>query len=232
MIVVMSPGATEAETERVLGEIRSRGLQAHLSRGEKYTVIGVVGNTADIDAEELGALPGVDRVVRVMKPYRLVHREARPEGTKVTLSCGGGTVTVGGREVVLAAGPCAVEDERSLLETARAVRQAGAVLLRGGAFKPRTSPYSFQGLGKEGLKILDRAREETGLAIRVEPAAQLVTQSGIEGGDLVVQTGKGGQRKTAGQRFSAARKLEVVHRNLFRHKGRMIQLRTLAVKAD
>lgn len=171
MIVVMSPGATEAETERVLGEIRSRGLQAHLSRGEKYTVIGVVGNTADIDAEELGALPGVDRVVRVMKPYRLVHREARPEGTKVTLSCGGGTVTVGGREVVLAAGPCAVEDERSLLETARAVRQAGAVLLRGGAFKPRTSPYSFQGLGKEGLKILDRAREETGLAIVTEVMA-------------------------------------------------------------
>ena len=171
MIVVMSPEATQAQTEQVLAEIRGRGLQAHLSRGERYTVIGVVGNTADVDAEDLGALPGVDRVVRVMKPYRLAHREARPEGTRVTLNWGGGTVTVGDREVVLAAGPCAVEDERGLLETARAVRQAGAVMLRGGAFKPRTSPYSFQGLGQEGLKMLARAREETGLAVVTEVMA-------------------------------------------------------------
>jgi len=169
MIVVMSPAATQVDVERVLAEVRSRGLEAHVSKGEKHTVIGVVGNTADIDPDDLGALPGVDRVVRVMKPYRLAHREARPEGTRVTLN--GGTVTVGGAEVVLAAGPCAVEDERSLLETARAVRQAGAVMLRGGAFKPRTSPYSFQGLGQEGLEILQRAREETGLAIVTEVMA-------------------------------------------------------------
>ncbi|MEW6399708.1 MAG: 3-deoxy-7-phosphoheptulonate synthase [Bacillota bacterium] len=171
MIVVMLPGATEGETEQVIAEVRGRGLEAHVSRGEKCTVVGVVGNTADVDPDDLGALPGVDRVVRVMKPYRLAHREARPEGTRVTLRCDGGSVTVGGREVVLAAGPCAVEDERSLLDTARAVRRAGAVMLRGGAFKPRTSPYSFQGLEREGLRMLARARDETGLAVVTEVMA-------------------------------------------------------------
>ncbi|MEW6547467.1 MAG: 3-deoxy-7-phosphoheptulonate synthase [Bacillota bacterium] len=171
MIVVMLPSATAEQTDRVVGEVRSRGLEAHVSRGEKCTVIGVVGNTADIDPEDLGALPGVERVVRVMKPYRLAHREAQPGGTRVTVRWNGGSVTVGGKEIVLAAGPCAVEDEQGLLETARAVRRSGAVMLRGGVFKPRTSPYSFQGLGREGLLMLARAREETGLAIVTEVMA-------------------------------------------------------------
>jgi len=171
VIVVMLPSATAEQTDRVVGEVRSRGLEAHVSRGEKCTVIGVVGNTADIDPEDLGALPGVERVVRVMKPYRLAHREAQPGGTRVTVRWNGGSVTVGGKEIVLAAGPCAVEDEQGLLETARAVRRSGAVMLRGGVFKPRTSPYSFQGLGREGLLMLARAREETGLAIVTEVMA-------------------------------------------------------------
>ncbi|MDI6823557.1 MAG: 3-deoxy-7-phosphoheptulonate synthase [Bacillota bacterium] len=171
MIVVMLPTATEEQTEGVVGQVRERGLQVHISRGERCTVIGVVGNTAEIDPDDLAALPGVDRVVRVMKPYRLAHREARPEGTRVTVRWEGGSLTVGGREIVLAAGPCAVEDEGSLMETARAVGRAGAAMLRGGAFKPRTSPYSFQGLGHEGLLMLARARRETGLPVVTEVMA-------------------------------------------------------------
>lgn len=171
MIVVMVPEANVDQVGRVVKTVEELGLEAHVSRGQRCTVIGLVGNTAAVDTEELESLPGVDRVVRVMKPYRLACREAQLQPTRVDIGEGAFRVTTGGGEVVIAAGPCAVEDERSLLETARAVRQAGAVMLRGGAFKPRTSPYSFQGLGGEGLSMLARAREETGLPVVTEVMA-------------------------------------------------------------
>jgi 3-deoxy-7-phosphoheptulonate synthase len=133
--------------------------------GAQRTAVGLVGNDGRVDASRLEGLPGVQEVIHVSQPYKQVSREWRPESTVVRLA---GGVTVGGNEVVAIAGPCSVETERQIVEAARLVKEAGAVILRGGAWKPRSSPYSFQGLGRPGLKLLTKAREETGLLICTE----------------------------------------------------------------
>ena len=133
--------------------------------GAQRTAVGLVGNDGRVDASRLEGLPGVQEVIHVSKPYKQVSREWRPESTVVRLA---GGVTVGGPEVVAIAGPCSLETERQVLDSARIVKEAGAVILRGGAWKPRSSPYSFQGLGRPGLKLLAKAREETGLLICTE----------------------------------------------------------------
>lgn len=165
MLIVMKHGATEAEIAAVCERIRERGYTAAPMPGAQRTAVGLVGNDGRVDGSAFEDLPGVAEVIHVSNPYKQVSREWRPENTVVTIAPG---VAFGGREVPIIAGPCSVESEAQILASARAVKAAGAVALRGGAFKPRSSPYSFQGLGKQGLELLALAKRETGLAIVTE----------------------------------------------------------------
>src|ERR687885_480313 len=165
MLVVMRHGAPEEDIQRVAATIEELGYQARPMPGKQRTTVGLVGNDGRVDASRLAALPSVQEIIHVTKPYKQVSREWKPESTVVRLP---GGLTVGSDEVLVMAGPCSVESERQILESARLVREAGATVLRAGAFKPRSSPYSFQGLGRAGLKLLARAREETGLLIVTE----------------------------------------------------------------
>jgi len=165
VLIVMRHGATADEVQKVVSVVEEMGYQAAPMPGAQRTAVGLVGNDGRVDASRLEGLPGVQEVIHVSKPYKQVSREWRQEPTVVRLA---GGVTVGGSEVVAIAGPCSVETERQIVEAARLVKDAGAVILRGGAWKPRSSPYSFQGLGRPGLKLLTKAREETGLLICTE----------------------------------------------------------------
>lgn len=165
MLVVMKHGATPEQVDRVVRTIREMGYDAEAMPGKQRTSVGVVGNDGRVDEARLVSLDGVLRVIHVTQPYKQVSREWQPDDTVIELSNG---VRIGGGEVVVMAGPCAVESEEQILETAQRVAAAGATVLRGGAYKPRTSPYSFQGLGEQGLKWLSLARRETGLAVVTE----------------------------------------------------------------
>jgi 3-deoxy-7-phosphoheptulonate synthase len=165
MLVVMRHGAPESSVRRVVDAIRELGYQARPMPGKQRTAIGLIGNDGKVDSSRLEALPDVLQIIHVSQPYKQVSREWRSEPTIVELDNG---TRIGGNEVVLMAGPCSVESESQILDIARRLRNAGASVLRGGAFKPRTSPYAFQGLGVEGLELLARAREETGLAVVTE----------------------------------------------------------------
>jgi 3-deoxy-7-phosphoheptulonate synthase len=165
MLIVMRHGAPEEDIRRVAETIEEMGYQARPMPGKQRTTVGLVGNDGRVDASRLAALPSVQEIIHVTKPYKQVSREWKAEPTIIRLP---GGLTIGGDEVVVMAGPCSVETERQILDAARAVREAGAAILRAGAFKPRSSPYSFQGLGVAGLKLLTRAREETGLLIVTE----------------------------------------------------------------
>ncbi|MGI6096989.1 MAG: 3-deoxy-7-phosphoheptulonate synthase [Dethiobacteria bacterium] len=164
MIVVMHAAAREEEINEVSRRLQKLGYGVHRSTGETCTVLGVIGEYNDSIALTLESMPGVDKVINVSKPFKLVSREFKKEDTVIEF----GDIKIGGPDVVVIAGPCAVEGEKELLESARIVKEVGVNILRGGAFKPRTSPYSFQGLEEEGLKYLSRAREETGLLIVTE----------------------------------------------------------------
>ena len=165
MLVVMQHGASPAEVDRVVKTIEEMGYQARPMPGAQRTAVGLVGNDGRVDSSRIEALPGVAQVIHVSQPYKQVSREWRPENTVVTIAPG---VSFGGDEIPIIAGPCSVESEQQILTAARAVRAAGATALRGGAFKPRSSPYAFQGMGKKGLELLALARRETGLAIVTE----------------------------------------------------------------
>ena len=165
MIIVMKSTAREEELQNVIQVIEELGYQAHVIRGTQRSVIGAVGDErGKARLQSLEAMPGVESVVPILQPFKLTSREFKPIPTVVKV----GDAEIGGDRVVVMAGPCSVESETQILETARAVKEAGAAILRGGAFKPRTSPYAFQGLGEEGLRLLAAAREETGLAIVTE----------------------------------------------------------------
>jgi 3-deoxy-7-phosphoheptulonate synthase len=165
VLVVMRHGATAAEIDRVVRTIEEMGYDARPMPGTQRTAVGLVGNDGRVDASRIEALTGVAQVIHVTQPYKQVSREWRPDNTIVTIAPG---VTVGGPDVTIIAGPCSVESEEQIIAAARAVRAAGASALRGGAFKPRSSPYSFQGLGRRGLELLALARRETGLPIVTE----------------------------------------------------------------
>jgi 3-deoxy-7-phosphoheptulonate synthase len=165
MLVLMQHDATTSQVERVVRAIEELGFSAHPIPGSRSTAIGVVGNETRIDSSRIEALPGVARIIHVSKPYRQVSRDVHAENTLVTLVPG---VTFGGASIPVIAGPCAVESEHQILAAARAVKAAGAVAIRAGAFKPRSSPYSFQGLGQRGLELLAFAGRETGLAVVTE----------------------------------------------------------------
>jgi len=164
MIVVMEPHVSDADVEHVVDRIKQLGLTAHLSRGVERTIIGVIGDERLIKREQLALLPHVENVIPILKPFKLASREFKGSNTVVDV----GGVKVGGDAIVIMAGPCSVESEEQLLAVANAVKSAGVQLLRGGAYKPRTSPYSFQGLGEDGLMLLSKAREKTGLRIVTE----------------------------------------------------------------
>jgi 3-deoxy-7-phosphoheptulonate synthase len=167
MIVNMSEKATEQEIAHIIERIREAGYQPHVTRGVERTIVAAVGNGRRHEIEALLVAPGVDNVVAIAQPFKLVSRQVRPERTVVKVG-GAGVVSIGGPGVVVIAGPCSVESREQLLSTAHAVKRAGATMLRGGAYKPRTSPYDFQGLGLEALKILREAREESGLPVVTE----------------------------------------------------------------
>ncbi len=164
MIVVMKHNASAADIDAVVRQIEARGYKAHLSQGTERTIIGVVGDDRPIQSHNFEMLPGVEQVVRILQPFKLASRDFHPTNTVIDVR----GVEVGGPRLTVIAGPCSVESRTQLLETAHAVKEAGADLLRGGAFKPRTSPYSFQGMGEDGLELLAEAREETGLPIITE----------------------------------------------------------------
>ncbi|MGQ9600320.1 MAG: 3-deoxy-7-phosphoheptulonate synthase [Anaerolineae bacterium] len=167
MIIVMKKDADEADIQRVAQRVVELGFHTHLSKGEERTIIGLIGDERPVNWEMLERMEGVEKVLRVLPAYKLASRDFKPENTVVSIQ---GT-RVGDRKVVVMAGPCAVENREQMREIAQAIREAGVHILRGGAFKPRTSPYSFQGLGQEGLEILAEMREEFGLAIVTEVMA-------------------------------------------------------------
>ncbi len=165
MLIVMHHNAEKKQVEAVIQAVESMGFKAAPIPGSERTAIGVLGNKGYVDDSTIRDLPGVQEVIHVSKPYKLVSRDFHPRGTLVKV---GGVVIGEGERPVMVAGPCAVESEEQILKTARAVKKAGADLLRGGAFKPRTGPHTFQGMKEEGLKLLALAREETGLPIVTE----------------------------------------------------------------
>lgn len=167
MIIIMKMQATDTETDAVITRVTKEGFKTHVSVGEERTIIGIIGDERLLDQGAISRMKGVDRVVPVLRPFKLASRDFKPENTIVTIN----GHQVGGNKVIVMAGPCSVESLDQMMETAIAVREAGAHLLRGGAFKPRTSPYSFQGMGEEGLKIMAQVREETGLHIVTEVMA-------------------------------------------------------------
>jgi 3-deoxy-7-phosphoheptulonate synthase len=164
MMVIMCETATAAEVAHVVARVEEVGASAHLSAGERVTVIGVIGDREEITQLPLEAMPGVDRVVAILRPYKLVSREFQQHDTVIDVR----GAKIGGGHFAIIAGPCSVETPEQVLAAARAVKEAGGKMLRGGAFKPRSSPYAFQGLGEDGLKMLAAARDDTGLPIVTE----------------------------------------------------------------
>lgn len=169
MMIIMKANATPQQVEAVVSTVKSEGLNVHLSQGVEATIIGAIGETHSIPMERFEGLDGVEIVQRITQPYKLASRQFHPENTVLPID----GFTVGGEEIAVIAGPCSVESRSQIIETALAVKEAGASALRGGVFKPRTSPYSFQGLGEEGLELLAEAREQTGLPIVVEIMSQV-----------------------------------------------------------
>ena len=165
MIIVLKPHATKRQVDHLIERIKALGLKPMVSRGTERTIIGVIGSEDALRVQPLEVIPGVEKVMPVLKPYKLVSREFKPESSVVDFGDG---VRVGGKSVVVMAGPCSVENRAMLFETARLVKRVGATVLRGGAFKPRTSPYSFQGLGEEGLKLLRDAANATKMRVVTE----------------------------------------------------------------
>ena len=164
MIIVLKPEATESQVKHIVSKVKALGLKPMISRGMERTIIGVIGEEDLLRVQPMEVFPGVEKVMPILAPYKLVSREFKPSETVVDV----GGIKVGGNRLVVMAGPCAVENFDLLFSIAKAVKKGGAVILRGGAFKPRTSPYSFQGLGEEGLKYLVEVKKRTGLPIATE----------------------------------------------------------------
>ncbi len=165
MIIVLRPDASKKQLDHLVTKIKSLGLKPWVSKGVERTIVGVIGEEDIIRVQPLEVFPGVEKVLQILKPYKLASRDFKKEGSVIDI---GGGVKVGGKRIVVMAGPCSVESEKLLISIARGVKAAGATVLRGGAFKPRTSPYAFQGLGLKGLKFLAEAKKETGLRIVTE----------------------------------------------------------------
>ena len=165
MVVIMKPGFTPEQLQQAIRTMEAGGVKVMVSKGSETTILGAEGNAAGINQEELSLLPGVDRVMRVTEPYKKANRKYHPDDSLVDL---GGGALVGGKQLAVIAGPCSVESQAQIVAVAKAVQAAGAAALRGGAFKPRTSPYAFQGMGNDGIRLLQEAKAVTGLPIVTE----------------------------------------------------------------
>lgn len=181
MIIVMNPGAGEKEVTKITDKLKKMGYGVHLSTGENRTIIGVIGQRREEAAQAMEAMPEVERVVFITRPFKLAGREFHPEDTVIRV----GDITIGGHELIIMAGPCAIENEEQLLEAAKTIKSAGAKVLRAGAFKPRTSPYSFQGLEQQGLHYLNEVRSKTGLLIVTEVMDQFTVSEVAECADII-----------------------------------------------
>lgn len=181
MIVIMKPNASLEAVKKVTAIIESKGLAVHLSKGDQVTIIGVVGDKTLLSGSNIEISDGVDKVVSVTESYKLVNKKFHPDPTVITMK----NTAIGPNTLTVMAGPCAIESSAQLLETAFAVKKAGATFLRGGAFKPRTSPYSFQGLETEGLKYMQEAREATGLSVICEVTSAHAIESAVQYVDML-----------------------------------------------
>jgi 3-deoxy-7-phosphoheptulonate synthase len=209
MIVNMSEGATEEQITHIIDRIREAGYQPHVTRGTERTIVAAVGSGRRHEIEALQVAPGVDNVVAIAQPFKLVSRQVKPHRSIVRV----GEVAIGGDTVAVIAGPCSVESREQLISTAHAVKKAGASLLRGGAYKPRTSPYDFQGLGEEALKILREASEETGLPVVTEVMGTEDVELICEYADML----QVGARNM--QNFNLLRKLATVRKPVLLKRG-------------
>jgi len=181
MIIIMKPNASQEAIQKIAGQIEGKGLQVHLSEGHEVTIVGVVGDKSRLHGINFEIADGVDKVVAVTESYKLANRKFHPDASTVPV----GNTSIGPDTLTIMAGPCAVESREQLLETAHAVKKAGANFLRGGAYKPRTSPYSFQGLEEEGLKYMKEAREATGLAVICEVTSQHAIEAAVKYVDML-----------------------------------------------
>ncbi len=181
MIIVMKPQAKKESIERIKNLIESKGLDAHISAGKEVTIIGVVGDKSKLSDQNLEIYEDVDKIVSVTESYKLANRKFHPEPSRVKV----GNVVIGGDELVIMSGPCAVESQEQLMQTAISIKKAGAQILRGGAYKPRTSPYAFQGLEEEGLKYMKEAREATGLPVICEVTSLNAIEAAVKYVDML-----------------------------------------------
>jgi 3-deoxy-7-phosphoheptulonate synthase len=223
MIIAMKPEATEEQIQEVCRQIERYGYKPHLIRGEERVVIGAVGSGDKKDhLHNLRAVPGVENVVPILQPYKLVNRELKKEKTTIQV----GDLEIGGDRFVVMAGPCSVETREQLLETAYAVKEAGAHILRGGAYKPRTSPYDFQGLEEEGLKLLAEAREKTGLKVITEVVTTEDTELVAEYADIM----QVGARNM--QNFALLKRLGKVNKPVLLKRGMSSTIKELLLSAE
>ena len=182
MILVLRKNISEKEFDAIIKRIEELKLKPHISRGEERTIVGIVGDSRTKELEHWEELPGVEEVIRILKPFKLASREFKKENSVIEIGNG---VRIGGNEVIVIAGPCSVESEKQILTAAREVKKRGAKILRGGAFKPRTSPYSFQGLKEKGLELLKLAKKETGLPVITEALSIAQLEKVAEVADII-----------------------------------------------
>ena len=181
MIIIMKPNASKESIERIKEDIVEKGLAVHESYGEQYCIIGLVGDTSKVDAGQIEANEDVEKIIKVQEPYKKANRLFHPLNSIVQV----GNETIGGDKIAVMAGPCSVESEEQIIQLAKDVKNSGAGFLRGGAFKPRTSPYSFQGMGLDGLELLKKAREATGLPIVTEIMSPYFVEKFVEDVDVI-----------------------------------------------
>ncbi|GAA4297342.1 3-deoxy-7-phosphoheptulonate synthase [Anaerocolumna aminovalerica] len=181
MIIVMKPGAKKESIQNIIRIIEDNGLTAHLSDGKEVTIIGVVGDKTKLQNQNLEIAEDVDKVVPVTESYKLANKKFHPEPSIIKV----GNASIGGDELIIMSGPCAVESEDQVMETAKAIQKAGAQILRGGAYKPRTSPYAFQGLEEDGLKLMKEAKDETGLAVVCEVTSLAAIEAAVKYVDML-----------------------------------------------
>lgn len=222
MIIVLRPGATEKEINHILGRVTELGLKHMVSRGVERTIIGVIGEEDVLRVQPLEAFPGVEKVMPVLKPYKLVSRDFRPEDTKINIK----GVEIGGKRVVVAAGPCSVENKGMLKDIAKRIKESGALMLRGGAFKPRSSPYAFQGLGEEGLKYLRDVGDDLNIPIVTEIMDTRDVELGVQYAD-VIQIGARNM-----QNFDLLKEVGKVDKPILLKRGMMATVKELLMSAE
>ena len=182
MIIVMKPGAPQSSVKEVVDKVRLAGLDVHISEGKAVTIIGIVGDKTLVAGKNLELIDGVEKIMSVTESYKLSNRKFHPDSSIIKV---GNRVEIGGNQMVVMSGPCAVESEEQVITTARAIKASGAHILRGGAYKPRTSPYSFQGLEEDGLKLMKQAREATGLPVVCEVTSQKAIEAAVNYVDML-----------------------------------------------